>query len=126
LNFIIFLVLPVPRFHLKNSLYYQFGDIDFTHEEVSANELWESLPPHDQEKLKSMTEDVQIVENMCNSLFPNIFGSEQIKLGILLMLFGGVAKRTTGTTLRGDINICLVGDPSCGKSQFLKYDFIEL
>uniref|UniRef100_A0A915NAB8 DNA replication licensing factor MCM6 n=1 Tax=Meloidogyne javanica TaxID=6303 RepID=A0A915NAB8_MELJA len=97
-----------------------FGDIDFTHEEVSANELWESLPPHDQEKLKSMTEDVQIVENMCNSLFPNIFGSEQIKLGILLMLFGGVAKRTTGTTLRGDINICLVGDPSCGKSQFLK------
>ena len=73
-----------------------------------------------------MTEDVQIVENMCNSLFPNIFGSEQIKLGILLMLFGGVAKRTTGTTLRGDINICLVGDPSCGKSQFLKYDLNEL
>ncbi|KAF7633841.1 DNA helicase [Meloidogyne graminicola] len=97
-----------------------FGDIDFTHEEVTANELWESLPPNDQEKLKLMTEDVQIVENMCNSLFPNIFGSEQIKLGILLMLFGGVGKRTSGTTLRGDINICLVGDPSCGKSQFLK------
>lgn len=101
-------------------IFHQFGDIDFSHEEVSPNELWESLSPYDQEKLKSMTEDKAIDLNMCNGLFPNIYGNDHIKLGILLMLFGGVAKRTTGTTLRGDINICLVGDPSCGKSQFLK------
>jgi DNA replication licensing factor MCM6 len=99
---------------------FKFGDIDFTHEEVSATELWDSLPPEDQEDLKIMTENPNIDVDMCNSLFPNIFGSDEIKLGILLMLFGGVAKRTAGTTLRGDINICLVGDPSCGKSQFLK------
>lgn len=38
------------------------------------------------------------------------------------MLFGGVPKVTTeGTHLRGDINVCIVGDPSCAKSQFLKY-----
>lgn len=37
------------------------------------------------------------------------------------MLFGGVAKQTTEMTkLRGDINICIVGDPSTAKSQFLK------
>ena len=37
------------------------------------------------------------------------------------MLFGGVPKVTTeGTHLRGDINICVVGDPSTAKSQFLK------
>lgn len=37
------------------------------------------------------------------------------------MLFGGVAKTTMeGTTLRGDINCCIVGDPSTAKSQFLK------
>ena len=41
--------------------------------------------------------------------------------GILLMLFGGVGKATGDhTTLRGDINICVVGDPSTAKSQFLK------
>ena len=41
------------------------------------------------------------------------------------MLFGGVPKRTMEkTALRGDINICIVGDPSTGKSQFLKYVFL--
>lgn len=38
------------------------------------------------------------------------------------MLFGGVPKHTIeGTKLRGDINICVVGDPSTAKSQFLKF-----
>ena len=36
-------------------------------------------------------------------------------------MFGGVAKETTEQThLRGDINVCVVGDPSTAKSQFLK------
>ncbi|KAK9937276.1 hypothetical protein M0R45_014077 [Rubus argutus] len=35
---------------------------------------------------------------------------------------GGVHKFThEGINLRGDINVCIVGDPSCAKSQFLKY-----
>ena len=38
------------------------------------------------------------------------------------MLFGGSNKTTQeGIKLRGDINICIVGDPSTSKSQFLKY-----
>lgn len=38
------------------------------------------------------------------------------------MLFGGVPKTTMeGTSLRGDVNVCIVGDPSTAKSQFLKY-----
>lgn len=49
-------------------------------------------------------------------------GNEEVKRGVLLMLFGGVPKRTDeGTNLRGDVNICLVGDPSTAKSQVLKY-----
>lgn len=37
-------------------------------------------------------------------------------------MVGGVSKRTPdGASIRGDINICLVGDPSTAKSQFLKY-----
>ncbi len=44
-----------------------------------------------------------------------------MKRGIMLMLFGGVPKTTMeGIRLRGDVNVCIVGDPSCAKSQFLK------
>ncbi len=41
---------------------------------------------------------------------------------VLLMLLGGVPKRTReGIKLRGDINVAIVGDPACAKSQILKY-----
>ncbi|CAG8785144.1 32458_t:CDS:2, partial [Racocetra persica] len=47
---------------------------------------------------------------------------EIIKKGVLLQLLGGVHKETVeGMNLRGDINVCIVGDPSTSKSQFLKY-----
>ncbi|CAB1317294.1 unnamed protein product [Coregonus sp. 'balchen'] len=49
-------------------------------------------------------------------------GNDEVKRGILLMLFGGVPKTTMeGTSLRGDVNVCIVGDPSTAKSQFLKH-----
>lgn len=52
----------------------------------------------------------------------NFTGNDEVKRGILLMLFGGVPKTTMeGTSLRGDVNVCIVGDPSTAKSQFLKY-----
>ena len=59
---------------------------------------------------------------MMRSIAPTVFGHDEIRRGILLMLFGGVHKQTPeGMRLRGDINICIVGDPSTAKSQFLKY-----
>ncbi|GMR42274.1 hypothetical protein PMAYCL1PPCAC_12469, partial [Pristionchus mayeri] len=99
-----------------------FGGKDFSHEDISHLELWKQMTSDEQRTLKKMSEDKEITRNLVDSLFPNIFGNEEIKLGILLMLFGGVAKRSEGegTTLRGDINVCLVGDPSTAKSQFLK------
>jgi DNA replication licensing factor MCM6 len=40
----------------------------------------------------------------------------------LMQLFGGIHKETIeGIKLRGDLNMCIVGDPSTAKSQFLKY-----
>ncbi|XP_078429129.1 minichromosome maintenance (MCM2/3/5) family protein [Wolffia australiana] len=59
---------------------------------------------------------------MVDSICPTVFGHQEIKRAILLMLLGGVHKFThEGIKLRGDINVCIVGDPSCAKSQFLKY-----
>lgn len=72
-------------------------------------------------RIHSMTKDPKLYENIIESLFPSVYGSDEIKKGILLQMFGGVPKTTTeGTALRGDINVCIVGDPSTSKSQFLK------
>ncbi len=69
-----------------------------------------------------MREDPKIYKKLIRSISPAIFGHEEVKKGILLMLFGGVHKVTMeGINLRGDINVCVIGDPSTSKSTFLKY-----
>lgn len=75
------------------------------------------------EEIERMKNLPQIYDRLVNSVAPTVFGHQDIKRAILLMLFGGVHKSThEGINLRGDINVCIVGDPSCAKSQFLKYE----
>merc|ERR1719431_876357 len=63
-----------------------------------------------------------IYDLLTKSIAPSIYGCEDIKRSVCCLLFGGTRKSLPdGTRLRGDINILLLGDPSCGKSQFLKF-----
>ncbi|KAH9977611.1 mis5 protein [Lactifluus volemus] len=67
-------------------------------------------------------EEDHIYSRLVESIAPTVYGHEIVKKGLLLQLMGGVHKQTPeGMHLRGDINICIVGDPSTSKSQFLKY-----
>jgi DNA replication licensing factor MCM6 len=99
------------------------GSDDQTAEEDAANNLTE------QEKriFRAMAATPQggkptIYSDLVRSLCPTIHGHSDIKKGLLLMLMGGVHKTTPDQIkLRGEINICIVGDPSTAKSQFLKY-----
>ncbi|SPR00136.1 DNA replication licensing factor MCM6 [Plasmodiophora brassicae] len=64
----------------------------------------------------------RLYTRMARCIAPAVYGHDEVKRGILLMLFGGVHKDTSSHVgLRGDINVCVVGDPSTAKSQFLKY-----
>lgn len=81
-----------------------------------------NFSPDERKRIVEMSKDEFIYRRMATSIAPTIHGHEDIKRGILLMLLGGVHKKTLeGTKIRGDINTCIVGDPSTAKSQFLKY-----
>jgi DNA replication licensing factor MCM6 len=80
-----------------------------------------SLTEPEFEELKHMIESDHIYARLVESIAPTVYGHEIVKKGLLLQLMGGVHKQTAeGMHLRGDINICIVGDPSTSKSQFLK------
>jgi DNA replication licensing factor MCM7 len=64
----------------------------------------------------------QVYELLAKSIAPEIFGHLDVKKALLLLLIGGVNKEVgDGMKIRGDINICLMGDPGVAKSQLLKY-----
>jgi DNA replication licensing factor MCM6 len=81
-----------------------------------------SLTDPEYEELRSMLDSDHIYSRLVESIAPTVYGHEIVKKGLLLQLMGGVHKQTQeGMHLRGDINICIVGDPSTSKSQFLKW-----
>jgi len=87
----------------------------------SAEEMKKAMTNEEWEVIYKMSKDKNLYQNLIQSLFPTIHGNDEVKRGIMLMMFGGVPKHNgDGTKLRGDINVCVVGDPSTAKSQFLK------
>ncbi|KAJ6515530.1 MCM2/3/5 family-domain-containing protein [Mycena sanguinolenta] len=90
--------------------------------EDSGQAFIETLSEPEFDELKRMIDAERIYDRLVASIAPTVYGHEIVKKGILLQLMGGVHKQTPeGMHLRGDINICIVGDPATSKSQFLKY-----
>lgn len=70
--------------------------------------------------LNAMSTDEHLLENLAKSIFPNIHGMHNAKMGIVLQLFGGVEKTTTDKLKqRGNIHCLIVGDSNAAKSTIL-------
>ncbi|EED92025.1 member of mcm2/3/5 protein family, partial [Thalassiosira pseudonana CCMP1335] len=82
----------------------------------------------EEEKAK-LDEEIRVIATgddpvgmLSTAIAPEIFGHEDIKRALLLMLVGGCTRKLPdGMRIRGDINICLMGDPGVAKSQLLKH-----
>ncbi|KTW32038.1 DNA replication licensing factor MCM7 [Pneumocystis jirovecii RU7] len=73
-------------------------------------------------QIEKLSVSSNVYEQLSKSIAPEIYGHDDVKKALLLLLVGGVTKEMhDGMKIRGDINICLMGDPGVAKSQLLKY-----
>ena len=67
-------------------------------------------------------DDNHLVRRLSQSICPEIFGMEEVKMALLLLMVGGVTKEMNdGMKIRGNLNSLLMGDPGVAKSQLLKH-----
>ncbi|KAJ2535389.1 DNA replication licensing factor MCM7, partial [Coemansia sp. RSA 1933] len=85
------------------------------------DQLASELTPELQVRLAQL-ESGDAYARVARAIAPEIFGHDDVKKALLLLLVGAATKRTRdGMQIRGDINICLMGDPGVAKSQLLRF-----
>jgi len=73
------------------------------------------------QKLNEAAKKGNLYETASKSIAPEIFGHEDVKKALLLVLVGSMTKvMKDGMKIRGDIHALFMGDPGVAKSQLLK------
>eukprot|EP00606_Chrysophyceae_sp_TOSAG23-5_P000291 GSChrysophyteH2.ASY1.ANO1.1034.1 assembled CDS len=108
------------RAGLSNSTYLLAHCIE--REKQNYADLTAGLDSAAQKVVTEISVDPDPYARLAASIAPEIFGHEDVKKALLLQLVGGVTRNLAdGMKIRGDLNICLMGDPGVAKSQLLKY-----
>lgn len=98
---------------------------DVQHLKPKYNVAADQLLHSEQAKLlvvEELSRTVDIYDRLARSIAPEIYGHLDVKKALLLLMVGGVTREMEdGMKIRGDINVCLMGDPGVAKSQLLKY-----
>lgn len=91
-----------------------------TQHKKSYNEM--AMDSRTLRKIEQYQKTGNMYEYLARSIAPEIYGHVDVKKALLLLLIGGVSKEMgDGMHIRGDLNICLMGDPGVAKSQLMKY-----
>eukprot|EP01117_Protostelium_nocturnum_P016082 TRINITY_DN6304_c0_g1_i2.p1 TRINITY_DN6304_c0_g1~~TRINITY_DN6304_c0_g1_i2.p1 ORF type:complete len:596 (+),score=175.43 TRINITY_DN6304_c0_g1_i2:47-1834(+) len=73
-------------------------------------------------RISELSHEDNVYNQLSESIAPEIFGHKDVKKALLLLMVGGTIRHLTdGMKIRGDINVCLMGDPGVAKSQLLKH-----
>lgn len=79
------------------------------------------ITPEVEARVMEIASQGDVYNRLAKSIAPEIYGNLDVKKALLLLLVSGVDKQIgDGMKIRGDINICLMGDPGVAKSQLLK------
>eukprot|EP00834_Sanchytrium_tribonematis_P002083 NODE_58_length_28395_cov_1.465720.p12 type:complete len:302 gc:universal NODE_58_length_28395_cov_1.465720:16721-15816(-) len=68
-----------------------------------------------QASVEAIYEHKDYFEELTNRIAPSIFGHEDIKKALILLLVGGTTRPLPDVRLRGDIHVLLMGDPGVAK-----------
>jgi len=79
------------------------------------------ITPEEEQEIFRLSKDPWIHRKIVLSIAPSVYGYEHIKEAIMYLLFGGVPKYLPDISIRGELNILLIGDPGTAKSQLLRY-----
>lgn len=99
-----------------------YDDLD-SDDATRSDRIARLLTEDQRREMLEMIDSPTNYQDLISSIAPSVYGHNRVKEGLLLLLLGGLQKTTPEGTnkLRGDINVCIVGDPGLSKSQFLKY-----
>jgi replicative DNA helicase Mcm len=92
------------------------NDIDV----LSKDSFNTALHQDDIEVLQNYATNPNILRLLSNSVFPSIHGHDNVKMGLILAMFGGVDKKKIDVNQRGNIHVIMIGDPGVAKSRMLR------
>lgn len=119
----IFLPIPYTGFQavragLLTDTYLEVNHIHQLKKQYSEMEITPTI----ERAIMELKRDPALYNKLAQSIAPEIYGHVDVKKALLLLLVGGVTKSMgDGMKIRGDLNVCLMGDPGVAKSQLLKY-----
>ncbi len=91
-------------------------------EQVSRRPEEQTVSRDEEETIRGIAGTPGAYDRLVASVAPAIYGHELHKEAALLLMVGSPQKvLPDGSTLRGDINVLLIGDPGTAKSELLKY-----
>ena len=119
----IFLPMPYTGFKAMRAGLITDTYLDAQHVEKHKKSYVDFTPSEQlQQQILEATQGEDMYNKMAQSIAPEIFGHEDVKKALLLLLVGGATREMDdGMKIRGDINVCLMGDPGVAKSQLLKH-----
>ena len=109
---------------LKNELWYSpKANSDFYLKVLGVEQIESSfeeakISEEDEEKIKELAKDPDIIDRIISSIAPSLYGLRDIKEATALSLFGGNDYEfPDGTKKRGNIHTLIIGEPATAKSQ---------